>query len=67
MQRAFAEAGRVLDRDGLSARGGGECAILCWRQMEPEGRLLRTWRDGQAKIERFWRIMARSQWLADDV
>jgi uncharacterized protein len=52
MQRAFAEAGRVLDRDDYRRAAVANAEFLL-AQMASEGRLLRTWRDGRAKIDAF--------------
>jgi uncharacterized protein YyaL (SSP411 family) len=50
MLAALAEAGAVLERaDYLDA--ARECAEFIWREMrDPDGRLLRSWKDGQARL-----------------
>jgi uncharacterized protein YyaL (SSP411 family) len=53
MIAALAEAGAVLDRDDYldAARG---CAEFILRELrDGEGRLLRTWKDGQAKLNAY--------------
>jgi uncharacterized protein YyaL (SSP411 family) len=52
MLHAFAEAGRVLERGDwieAAARNAG----LLLGGLRPDGRLLRTWKDGRAKIPAF--------------
>ncbi len=52
MLRAFAEAGRVLDRaDYRQAAVANACFVL--DQLVDDGRLRRTWREGRAKIDAF--------------
>jgi uncharacterized protein YyaL (SSP411 family) len=48
MLRAFAEAARVLDRDDFRQAAEANAAFL-HRELWRDGRLLRTWRSGQAK------------------
>jgi uncharacterized protein YyaL (SSP411 family) len=47
--RAFAEAGRALGRDDY-VRAAVRNAEFVLREMRADGRLLRTWRDGRAKL-----------------
>ena len=49
MLRSFAEAGAALGREDYLAAANQNAAFLLER-MIPEGRLLRTWREGQAKL-----------------
>ncbi|HEX6819879.1 MAG TPA: thioredoxin domain-containing protein [Ktedonobacterales bacterium] len=49
MLRAFAEAGRILDRDDYRAAAVKNADFLL-EQMQVNGRLARSWRDGQAKL-----------------
>ena len=49
MQRAFAEAGRILDRDDYRAAAAANARFLL-KTMRSEAGLLRSWRHGQAKI-----------------
>jgi uncharacterized protein YyaL (SSP411 family) len=49
MLRAFAEASRVLDRPDYRAVAERHAAFLL-RALRPEGRLLRTWMAGRAKL-----------------
>jgi uncharacterized protein YyaL (SSP411 family) len=49
MLRAFAEAGRILDRQDYRKAAAANAAFLL-DQMQVEGRLARTWRNGQAKL-----------------
>ncbi len=52
MLRTFAEAGRILgNRDYLDAANA--CADFLLRELRPGGRLLRSWKDGRAKIDAF--------------
>jgi uncharacterized protein YyaL (SSP411 family) len=47
---ALADAGAVLERDDY-LRAAGECAAFVLESMRgDDGRLLRTWKDGQAKL-----------------
>ncbi len=50
--RAFAEAGAVLDRADFVDRAV-QAAEFILRELVVEGRLLRTWADGQAKVLAF--------------
>jgi uncharacterized protein YyaL (SSP411 family) len=52
MIAALAEAGAVLERDDYldAARG---CAQFILRDLRDDGRLLRTWKDGQAKLNAY--------------
>jgi uncharacterized protein YyaL (SSP411 family) len=52
MQRALAEAGRVLDRDDYRRAAVANAEFLL-SELASGGRLLRTWRDGRAKIDAF--------------
>jgi uncharacterized protein len=52
MLGAFATAARVLDRDDYRAVAERNAAFLL-RELRPEGRLRRTWRDGIARIDAF--------------
>ena len=49
---ALAEAGGALGRDDYldAAR---ECAEFVWERMREDGRLLRTWKDGEAKLNAY--------------
>ena len=52
MIQSFAEAGRVLGRgDWIEAAERGANFVL--RALQRDGRLLRSWRDGSAKVEGF--------------
>lgn len=52
MVQTFAEAGRVLDRgDWIEAAEQGAGFLL--RELQRDGRLLRSWRDGEAKVDGF--------------
>ena len=50
--RAFAEAGAVLDRPDLTARAE-RAAEFVLGALRPEGRLLRVWAEGEAKVPGF--------------
>ncbi len=52
MLRAFAEAARVLDRQDYE-RVAVRNAEFLLRELRREDRLLRTWKEGQAKIDAF--------------
>jgi len=52
MLQAFAEAGRVLDVPAYTDVAVANAEFLL-RELERDGRLLRTWRDGEAKIDAF--------------
>ncbi len=52
MLHAYAEAARVLDREDYEQVATRNAEFLL-RELRPDGRLLRTWRDGQAKIDAF--------------
>ncbi|HUE95994.1 MAG TPA: hypothetical protein VMN39_05015, partial [Longimicrobiaceae bacterium] len=52
MLAAFAEAGRVLGRADY-VEAADACADFILKEMRRDGRLLRTWRDGTAKIDGF--------------
>jgi hypothetical protein len=49
MLRAFAAASRILDRPDYRKVAEGNAAFVL-RALRSEGRLLRTWKDGQAKL-----------------
>jgi uncharacterized protein len=50
---AFAEAGAALGRDDYLETGRA-CAEFVWNEMrDDEGRLLRTWKDGEAKLNAY--------------
>jgi uncharacterized protein YyaL (SSP411 family) len=49
MLRAFAEASRILDRPDYRGVGERNAAFLLG-ELRPSGRLLRTWKAGQAKL-----------------
>src|SRR5262249_59051834 len=49
---AFAEAGRVLERTDYLAAAVKNAEFLM-TQMKAEGRLLRSWKDGQANIKAY--------------
>ena len=49
MLRAFAEAAAVLDRADYREAAERNAAFLL-AQLRPQGRLLRSWKDGQAKL-----------------
>jgi uncharacterized protein len=50
--RAFAEAGAVLDRTDFVARAS-QAAEFILRELVRDGRLMRTWADGQANVLAF--------------
>jgi uncharacterized protein YyaL (SSP411 family) len=52
MQRALAEAGRVLDREDYRAAARRNAGFLRERMMV-DGRLKRSWRNGEARIHAF--------------
>ena len=52
MLHAFAEAARVLESDEYRATAVRSAEFLL-RELRPEGRLLRTWKEGRAKIGAF--------------
>jgi len=52
MLRAFAEAGRILDREEYRAAAVKNAEFLL-EHMQVEGGLARTWRNGEAKIAAF--------------
>jgi uncharacterized protein len=52
MLHAFAEAARVLGRDDLRDVAVRNAEFLL-RELRRDGRLLRTWKDGRAKIDAF--------------
>ncbi len=52
MQRAFAEAGRALDRDDYRAAAAKNAAFVTER-MIVDGRLRRSWRNGQARLDAY--------------
>jgi len=52
MLHAFAEAARVLGRDDYREIAVRNAEFLL-RELRPDGRLLRTWKDGRAKIDAF--------------
>jgi uncharacterized protein YyaL (SSP411 family) len=52
MQRAFAEAGRILDRADYREAAARNADFLR-TNLTRDGRLLRTWRNGQAKIDAY--------------
>ena len=47
---AFAEAARVLDRDDYRAIAEKNAGFILARMRTPDGRMLRSWKDGQAKL-----------------
>src|SRR5262249_8037335 len=47
---AFAEAGRALGRADYVAAAVKNARFLTTEMVDPEGRLLRSWKDGRAKI-----------------
>ncbi|MBI2468386.1 MAG: thioredoxin domain-containing protein [Candidatus Rokubacteria bacterium] len=49
MLRAFAEAARALERADFRAVAERNAAFLL-RELRPQGRLLRTWKDGRSKL-----------------
>jgi uncharacterized protein YyaL (SSP411 family) len=52
MLRAMAEAGRVLDRADYRQTAEANAAFLL-RALEVDGRLRRTWRQGEAKVDAY--------------
>jgi uncharacterized protein len=52
MLQAFAEAGRVFGETRYVRRAEASAEFLL-RELRPKGRLLRTWRDGSARIDAF--------------
>jgi uncharacterized protein len=52
MLHAFAETARVLGRDDYRQAAVRNAGFLL-RELRPAGRLLRTWKDGRAKIDAF--------------
>ena len=50
MLAAFAEAGRVLHRDDYLAIAQENAAFVLAQMRAPEGRMLRTWKGGRAKL-----------------
>jgi uncharacterized protein YyaL (SSP411 family) len=48
---ALAEAGAVLERDRLPGRRGGCAEFLVAELRDERGRLLRTWKDGRARLD----------------
>jgi uncharacterized protein YyaL (SSP411 family) len=52
MQRAFAEAGRVLDREDY-IQTASRNADFVLEHLLPDGRLRRSWRAGQAKLDAY--------------
>jgi uncharacterized protein YyaL (SSP411 family) len=52
MLHAFAEAARVLERDDWR-EAAARCADLLLGALRPGGRLMRTWKEGRAKIPAF--------------
>jgi uncharacterized protein YyaL (SSP411 family) len=50
---AFAEAGRVLGRADYTAAAVNNAEFLTTQMVDGTGRLLRTWKDGQAKIKAY--------------
>ena len=50
--RAFAEAGATLGREDLVEVARGTAGFL-WSELRADGRLRRTWKDGEAKIHAF--------------
>ena len=49
MIAALAEAGGALEREDLLEAARGAADFILGRLRDPDGRLLRTWKDGQAK------------------
>jgi uncharacterized protein YyaL (SSP411 family) len=62
MLNAFAEAGAALQRDDYLQVARDNAAFLLDNLQTPEGTLLRTWKDGRAKITGF---LEDSAFLAD--
>ena len=52
MLRAFAEAGRILDREDYRAVANSD-ADFVMRELLVDGRLRRAWRNGQAKLDAY--------------
>jgi uncharacterized protein YyaL (SSP411 family) len=52
MLRAFAEAGRLLDRDDYVAAANRNADFVA-RELLVDGRLQRAWRNGQAKLDAY--------------
>jgi uncharacterized protein len=52
MLRAFAEAGRLLDREDYRAAANKNADFVA-RELLVEGRLRRAWRNGQAKLDAY--------------
>ncbi len=50
---AFAEAGRSLGRADYTAAAVKNAEFLTTRMVDADGRLLRSWKDGQAKIKAY--------------
>ena len=50
MLRAFAEAGAALGRSDYLDAAGSNAAFLLDNMRDADGRILRTWRNGQAKL-----------------
>lgn len=50
MLAAFAEAGRVFDRDDYLEAAQRNATFVLTQMRAPDGRLYRTWRDGMAKL-----------------
>jgi hypothetical protein len=53
MIHAFAEAGAVLGRDDLIATARGAATFVCEQMRDADGRLLRTWKDGEARLNAY--------------
>ncbi len=53
MLRAFADAGRALDRPDLVARATRCATFLLTEMRDAEGRLSRTWKDGRTGVPAF--------------
>jgi uncharacterized protein len=52
MLRAFAEAGRILDREDYRAAANKNADFIA-RELLMDGRLRRAWRNGQAKLDAY--------------
>ena len=52
MLRAFAEAGRLLDREDYRAAANRNADFVA-RELLVDGRLRRAWRNGQAKLDAY--------------
>lgn len=50
---AFAEAGAALDRPDLVAIASDAAAFVCDRLRDGRGRLLRTWKDGEGRLNAY--------------